>query len=165
LKTVPVVEHDGEFRSDSWAIVEWLDETFPAHRLFSGPAEHAMVRFFDRWFGTQVLPPMFRSCVIDIFNHVKPEERAYFRATREALVGQTLEAVAAEAHRYIARMNEGLLPLRQQPYLGGQNPNYADHIAWSAFVGFAPIVTVPLLEPNDPISPWLARGRSRAGAA
>jgi len=41
LKAVPVVEHNGEFRSDSWAIVEWLDVAFAARRLFSGPAEHA----------------------------------------------------------------------------------------------------------------------------
>jgi hypothetical protein len=47
-----------------------------------------MVRFFDRRSGTQVLPPMFRSCVINILNRVKPEEQAYFRSSREKLIGQ-----------------------------------------------------------------------------
>jgi glutathione S-transferase len=121
-----------------------------------------MLCFFDKWFGTQVLPPMFRSCVIEIFGRVKPDEQAYFRSARERLFGQTLEAVAADADSSIARMREALLPmrlaLRHGPYLGGERPNYADHIAWGAFVGFAPILVKPLLEAGDPLRAWVDRG-------
>ncbi|SEE75806.1 glutathione S-transferase [Rhizobiales bacterium GAS191] len=169
VKTVPVVEHDGRFVSESWAIAEWLDEAFPdLPRLFSSPAELAMGKFFDKWFGTAVLPPMFRSCVYQIFEHVRPEEREYFRATRERMFKQTLEAVAADSDMYIARMREALLPmrlaLRRDPYLGGDQPNYADHIAWGAFVGFSYIVEKPLLAPDDPLHAWVERGTALAKA-
>jgi glutathione S-transferase len=169
IKTVPAIEHHGRYLTESWAIVEWLDATFANRPLFRSPAELSMVRFFDKWFGANVLRPMFRSCVIDIFNRVKPEEQAYFRASREELIGQSLEAVAAEADSYIARMREALLPmrlaLRQLPYLGGEEPNYADHIAWSAFVGFAPILSKPLLEEGDSLRAWLERGVEQARQA
>jgi hypothetical protein len=121
-----------------------------------------MARFFDSWFGTQVLPRMFRSCVLEFFESVRPGEQAYFRKTRERLFGQSLEAVAADAQLNIAEMREALVPMRialsRMPYLGGKTPNYADHIAWAAFVGFAPIVKKPLLARDDTLHAWLASG-------
>lgn len=149
------------------AIVEWLDKAFPARPLFSGPAEHAMVRLFDKWFGTQVLPPMFRSCVIDIFNHVKPEGRAYFRASREALLGQTLEAVAAEAHQYIANEHWLAAPSSGAPAAATSRraePQLCRPHRVECIRRFRPIVAVPLVKPDDPISPWLACGQAHAGA-
>jgi glutathione S-transferase len=84
---------------------------------------------------------MFRSCVFELFESVRSSEKAYFRSTRERLFGQSLEAVAAGAERNIAEMREARVPMRiapsRMPYLGGETPNYADHIAWAALVGFA----------------------------
>jgi glutathione S-transferase len=169
LKTLPVVEYAGRFVSESWVIAEWLDETFPDHpRLFSSRPELAMVKFFDKWFGTAVLPPMFRSCVYQIFEHVRPEEQDYFRTTRERMFGQALEMVAADSENYLARMREALLPmrlaLRSAPYLGGDQPTYADYIAWGAFIGFSFIVERPLLAPDDALQSWIQRGAATAAA-
>lgn len=169
LKTLPIVEHAGRFLSESWVIAEWLDETFPDHRrLFSSRAELAMVKFFDKWFGTAVLPPMFRSCVYQIFERVRPEEQDYFRTTRERMLGQALEKVAADSEAYLARTRAALLPmrlaLRSAPYLGGDQPTYADYIAWGAFVGFSFIVERPLLAPDDALQSWIERGTAAAVA-
>jgi len=168
-KTLPIVEYAGVFISESWAIAEWLDEAFPDHPpLFSSQPELAMVRFFDKWFATAVLPPMFRSCVYQIFEHVRPEEQDYFRTTRERMFRQTLEAVAADSENYLAQMREALLPmrlaLRSAPYLGGDQPTYADYIAWGAFVGFSFIVRRPLLAPDDALQSWTERGAATAAA-
>jgi glutathione S-transferase len=109
LKTLPMVEYAGRSVFESWVIAEWLDETFPDHpRLFSSRPELAMVNF-DKWFGTAVLPPMFRSCVYQIFEHVRPEEQDYFRTTRERMFGSVLEMVAADWENYLARIREALL--------------------------------------------------------
>ena len=83
-KTLPVVERGGQFIGESWAIAEWLDVAFADYpRLLSSREELAMVTFFDKWFGTAIMPPMFRSCVYQIFERVRPQEREYFRTTRE----------------------------------------------------------------------------------
>lgn len=166
FKTVPILEYQGERRNESWAIAEWLDATFPERPIFSSSAELAMVRFFDKWFGTQVMTPMFRSCVRDIWEQVKPTEQAYFRSSRERILGESLEDIAASAPLYLNRMRDALLParlaLRQGDFLGGTLPNYADFIAWGAFIAFDPIVKQPLLTDDDPLQAWLERGRALA---
>jgi len=169
FQTVPVLEHVGIQRSESWAIVEWLDKNFPERLLFSSPAELTMVRFFDKWFGTQVLPHMFRYSVLRIYERVRAEEQPYFRASRERLFDRTLEEVAADAPSRIKTMHNALLPLRlalrRDPYLGGVEPNYADYIGWSAFVAFEPVLKHDLLAADDPLHPWLERGRALAATA
>jgi glutathione S-transferase len=112
-QTVPIVEYQGELLHESWTIAEWLDRAFPdLPSLFASAGELAMIRFFDKWFGTQVLPRMFRSCVFEIFETVRPGEQDYFRRSRERLLGQTLEEIAADAERYITETREALLPMR-----------------------------------------------------
>ena len=170
LKTVPIIEADGRFIGDSWTIAEQLDVEYPASApLFSSPAELSMVKFFDKWFGTQVLPLMFRACVFDIYERVRPAEQDYFRISREAIFGQTLEQVAADSGSDIERLRAGLLPLRlalrHAPYLGGRSPNYADFIGWAAFVAFAPAATKPFLAPDDPLRIWVSRGTDFAQLA
>jgi glutathione S-transferase len=168
LKTVPVLETAGEFRNESWTISEWLDAAYPDDPLFSSPAELAMVRFFDKWFGTGVQTSMFRACVYEIFRRVKPVDREYFRESRERSLGQTLESVAAQVEQNFARMREALLPmrlaLRRSDFLGGAAPNYADYIGWSAFAAFGPLTAEPLLAADDSLLPWLERGMNLSRA-
>jgi hypothetical protein len=99
-----------------------------------------MVRFFDKWFGTQILPLMFRVCVLEVFKKVRKEEQSYFRSTREAMFGRSLEEVDADAEASRGRLEEALLPLRlalrNSVHISGENPNYADFIVWAAFSRF-----------------------------
>jgi glutathione S-transferase len=170
FKTVPIVEYQGHYLNESWVIAEWLDSTFSdVPRLFSSPAELAMVKFFDKWFGTAIMPPLFRACVYEIFSQVRPEEQTYFRTTRERTFGQTLETVAAGSAAYISRAREALLPmrlaLRRAPYLGGEQPNYADHIAWGTFIGFGIIAKHAFLPHDDSLAGWIERGLALAAAS
>jgi glutathione S-transferase len=165
LKTVPVIEHDGGFFNESWKIAEWLDVGFPETiSLFGSPAEYSMAQFFDKWFGTAVLPPLFRSCVYDLFQRVKPHEQQYFRSTREKMFGESLESVAARGHEYLRIARKALLPmrlaLRRAPFLGGTHPGYADFIAWGTLAAFSPITRAPLLAPDDSLNRWVDCGRS-----
>ncbi len=163
LKTSPILEDGGLFTSDSWAIAELLDEAYPERpALFGSPGELAAVRFFDKWFGTAVMPHFFRACVLEIFDQVAPGEQAYFRSSREATLGATFEEVAARRDDHLSAGRDALLPLRlalrHSPYIGGTAPSYADYIAWGCFVGFDAVASWPLLADNDPLLPWLRRG-------
>jgi glutathione S-transferase len=170
FKTVPVLEARGSMLAESWDIAEHLDREFPdTPRLFSGPAEYAMVRLFESWFLAEVLRRMFGLYVLDVHNAARPEDRSYFRQTREARInGTTLEAFTAERSARLPAVREALQPLRAHlarfAFLGGATPNYADYIALGAFYWVASVATLPLLERSDDVlRAWLERSMDLYG--
>jgi len=165
FKTVPILEHGETRLAESWDIAAYLDRTFPGQPLlFSGATEQAMVRLMDNWFSTEILRRMFRLYALDIHNAARPEDRPYFRQSREArFKGKSLEAFTADRVAQLPAAREALAPLRAQlalyPFLGGSEPNYADYIALGAFHWVASVSTLPLLAANDlALRTWLERG-------
>jgi glutathione S-transferase len=163
LKTVPVIEHGATKMAESWDIAEYLDRAFPnGPALFGGPAENAMVRLVDSWFSADIMRKMFYVYVLDIHDAARPEDRAYFRRTREErLKGATLENFTADRASRLPALRDAMSPLRAHlsrfPFLGGGAPNYADYIALSAFLWVACVSTLPLLAHNDSLRAWLDR--------
>jgi glutathione S-transferase len=165
FKTVPVIEHGETMLAESWDIAEYLDRAFPDRpALFSGPVEHEMVRLADAWLTQEVQRRLFGIYVMDIYNAARPDDRPYFRQSRETrLRGATLEAFAADRAGRLPALREALMPLRKQlsrvPFLGGHAPNYADYIALGDFHWVASVSTLPLLERGDDVlRAWLDRG-------
>ncbi len=163
FKTVPVLEHGDTMLAESWDIAEYLDKAFPGEpALFEGPAELAVVRLTDAWFSAQVMRKMFRIYVLDIHNAARPEDRPYFRRTRESrLKGRPLEEVTADRAEGLPALRDALAPLRAHlsrfPYLGGGAPNYADYIVLGAFLWVASVSTLPMLAHDDALRPWVDR--------
>ncbi|HEX7776727.1 MAG TPA: glutathione S-transferase family protein [Parvibaculum sp.] len=161
-KTVPIIEDGTTTVCDSWAIADYLDKTYKDKPIFTSPAERAMVKFFDAWFSATAFPGMFSINLLDIHNHVRPEDRAYFRASRERQVGGPLETFVGDREEKLPAFRKSLRPMRTalaaSPFLGGDTPNYADYIALGAFLWSGALCTLPLLEKSDPLNDWLARG-------
>jgi glutathione S-transferase len=164
FKTVPILEHGDTVMAESWDIAEYLDRAFPDHPpLFATPAELALVRFMDAWFMNEVLRKMFRVYVKDVHDAARPQDRPYFRASREKnMKGKTLETFTADRAAYLPAIRTSLAPLRvhlaKMPFLGGDAPNYADYIALGGFYWAASAGTLPLLERDDALRDWLDRG-------
>jgi glutathione S-transferase len=163
FKTLPVIEDQGHEVGDSWQIATYLERSYSGRPpLFCGPAEEAMVRLFDAWFGPEVMRRMMRIYVFDIFQAARPEDRAYFRESREKRLGATLEACHAERAAHLPGLREALEPLRRQlargVFLGGAAPNYGDYIALGAFRWIASVASVPPLACGDALLPWIERG-------
>jgi glutathione S-transferase len=164
FKTVPIIAHGDTTMAESWDIAEYLDRAFPDRpALFSGPAEYAMVRLFDAWFSPLSIRKMFAVCALDIHNAARPADRSYFRQSREQRTrGVTLEAFTADRAAQLPALREALAPLRTHlargPFLGGNQPNYADYIALGAFHWVASVTTLPLLAADDPLRNWFERG-------
>jgi glutathione S-transferase len=164
FKTVPVLEHGDSMLAESWDIAEHLDRAFPGRpALFSGPAELAMVRLTDAWLSADILRKMFFVYVLDIHNAARPEDRAYFRRTREEwLKGKTLEEATAGRASRLPALRDALTPMRAHlsrfPYLGGGAPNYADYIALGLFLWVASVSTLPMLAHDDTLRSWVDRG-------
>ena len=164
FKTVPILEHGDTALAESWDIADYLDRAFPQQPLlFNTPAEYALVRFMDTWFMNEVLRKMFRVYIKDVHDAARPEDRGYFRESREKnLKGQTLESFTAERTSYLPAIRASLAPLRTHlqrfPFLGGAAPNFADYIALGGFYWAAAAGTLPLLERDDTLRDWLDRG-------
>jgi glutathione S-transferase len=164
FKTVPILEHGDTVMAESWDIAEYLDRAFPGRPpLFSTPAEQALVRFMDAWFMNEVLRKLFRVYVKDVHDAARPQDRPYFRESREKnMKGKTLESFTADRASYLPAIRTALAPLRvhlaKMPFLGGDAPNYADYIALGGFYWAASAGTLPLLERDDALRDWLDRG-------
>ncbi len=156
---VPVLI-DGEHTvSDSWAIANYLEDAYPDRpSLFGGEGGRAMGRMLNWWGDTVVVGGMFPFIVADIHGHLRPVDQVYFRQSREARFGKTLEEVASNRDKGVESFRKTLDPMRltlkTQPFLGGAAPNYADYIVFGPFQWARAISSFQLLKPDDLIYAW-----------
>ena len=156
---VPVLLDGDQAVCDSWVIANYLEDSYPDRpSLFGGEGGRAMARMLNWWGDIAVVGAMFPMIVADIHDHLRPEDQGYFRKSREARLGKTLEEVAAPRDSAVAGFRKGLDPmrltLRTQPFLGGAAPNYADYIVFGGFQWARAISPFKLLAEDDPIYAW-----------
>lgn len=158
-KTVPMLRHGETIVTDSFAIAEYLDDMFPdTPLLFNGNDAQALCRFIEAWTYSALHPGIVRMVVKDIHDILDEENQNYFRQTRERALKTTLEAVHAERGQHRAAFHKNLLTLdlmlRQQPFIGGQTPNYADFIVYGSLKWPAECSEYDLLPDKDRIRRW-----------
>lgn len=159
---VPVFLDGDTSVADSWAIANYLEDTYPDRpSLFGGEGGRAMGRMLNWWGDTVVLGSMFPMIAVDIHALLRPVDQAYFRKTREARLGKTLEQAAATRDGAVEAFRKGLDPMRltlkSQSYLGGESPNYADYIAFGPFQWARAVSPFKLLKEDDPVYAWRER--------
>ena len=169
-KTVPILDDGGRVIPDSWAIADYLDTTYPDRpRLFATPTERALCRFTEAWLFGALAPLLFPMIALDIHDHARPADRAYFRESREQRLGRSLEAAAAGREERLATVRASLSPLRLtltvqgQRFVSGEQPGYADYIAAGFLLWVASVTTLPLFEHDDPVVAWFERVRDLHG--
>jgi glutathione S-transferase len=161
---VPILADGERVIHDSWAIAVHLEERFPDRpSLFGGAAGRAHARLVNHWSDFALSPALRRLVSADFVVCLAPEDRAYFRRSREALFGCTLEEYVADRPRWLDQLNTVLVPLEQtlaeQPHIGGKTPSYADYIVFSA------LQQARLGSPEDFIAEGTAVRRWRDGLA
>ncbi len=159
---VPVIEDNGRVVADSWAIANYLEDTYPNRpTLFGGTAGRAAARFFNCWADTVQIPGIARFVAIDIYRHLDPRDRDYFRQSREKRIGTKLEEFCANREERIAAFRQTLEALRQtlqaQRFFGGESPLFHDFIVFGGFQWARAISPFALLDPADPIAQWRER--------
>ena len=159
---VPVLVDDAHWVNDSWAIATYLESTYPDRpSLFGGKAGVALARFHANWADAIMQAGMVKLVVLDIFNHLDPKDRDYFRESREQRFQKTLEEVVADREKSVFGFRDSLAPLRQtlktQPFLGGEAPLYADYAIFGGFQWCRAISAFKLIEADDPIYAWRQR--------
>jgi glutathione S-transferase len=159
---VPVIVDGDRTISDSSAIADYLETRYPDRpSLFGSEASHGLTRFVQNWTETALHPAIAGFVVFDIYRHVAPQDRPYFRQSREERFGSTLEEVAKDRDARLPAFRETLAPLRRtlerQDFVAGPAPAYADYIVFGAFQWARAISGYELLAVDDPIAAW--RGR------
>ncbi|MEP6839913.1 MAG: glutathione S-transferase family protein [Bradyrhizobium sp.] len=159
---VPVLL-DGETSVvDSWAIANYLEDTYPDRpSLFGGEGARAMGRMLNWWSDLHVVGGIFPMIIADIPLNLKPVDAAYFRKSREARFGKPLEDIMAGRDKAVEGFRKSLDPLRltlkTQAFLGGAAPNYADYIVFGPFQWARVVSPFRLLAEGDPVHAWRER--------
>ncbi len=159
---VPVILDRGRAVSDSWAIAEYLEDTYPDRpSLFGGPGGRALARFLNGWADATIVAGIARLVVSDIPAILAPQDRAYFIESREKRYGMPLAQVTADRERGVVAFRDSLLPLRlalrRAPFLHGDTPGYGDAIIFGGFQWARCTSAFALLEPDDSIHAWRER--------
>lgn len=159
---LPVLEDGERVIADSWAIATYLEDAYPQRpSLFGNAAGHGLARFVNNWSAASLQPAIVRCIIKDIHDHVDPADRAYFRETREARFGRTLEELQADRPRHAEALAAALMPLRAtlkaQPWVSGAAPLYPDYIVFSAFQWARCVSDFVFLGADDPVREWRDR--------
>ena len=159
-KTLPTMEDQGRVLSNSWTIAAYLEQRYPDRpSLFGGDA--GLTRFLEAWLNIVVHPATNRMIVQDICDQLTPEDKDYFRATREKRWGEPLAQVQAGREKrledYRAMLQPLRTPLAEAPYLGGRQPRYADYLVFGVFQWARSVSRFKLLAADDPLATWFGR--------
>jgi glutathione S-transferase len=102
---VPVTVDGSRAVKDSWAIANYLEDTYPDRpSLFGGTVGRALSRFYNTWADGVLHPGIARLIVKDICEHIGPADVEYFRKDREARFGMKLEEVCAGREERLYRV-------------------------------------------------------------
>lgn len=176
--TVPILNDNGHVARDSFDIAVYLEERYPdAPSLFKGEGGKALSRGIEGFSQHTLHPALVKIVVKDIHDLLAPADQAYFRESREARLGKTLEQMETAAGAELAAFDAKLEPLRHmlkfQPWFGGVGPLFADYIVFGALQWTRIVSPKQILREGDPVYDWFqrcldlheARGRSVKAAA
>jgi glutathione S-transferase len=158
-RLVPVLVDDGEVIADSTRIAFHLEDAYATGpSLFGGPGGDIHARFIVAWADTVLVPGMFPIVGPDVFLHLHPADRDYFRTSRERRLGKTLEEARAARAALLPGFRACLEPLRHtlktQAFLGGEEPSYADYAVFGGFQWARLVSPLDLLAEDDPLRRW-----------
>ena len=161
-KTVPVLFDNGRLVRDSYDIALYLEATYPdAPSLFGGDGGKALTRVVEAYVQNEIQSPLRFIILKDIHDGLDSVDQDYFRRSREERMGRTLEDVEAGHAAALAAYPARLEPIRQllnlQPFLGGQDPLFADYILFGALQWARVTSPKRLLADDDPVQLWFER--------
>lgn len=159
-KTVPVIDDNGKVVADSFAIAEYLDDTYAERPLF-GVRGRPLARFVENFAQRHVSSVVSRMIIADIHDQLGPDDQAYFRESRERSSGEILEAYQKGVEPLADDLAAALGPLRHALrdafWLGGDTPLFADYILAGPLMWLRVIAGDVPLKQDDPVREWFER--------
>nr|WP_083434482.1 glutathione S-transferase N-terminal domain-containing protein [Sphingomonas sp. Y57] len=161
--TAPIIDFGERQMNESLAIADHLDAAYPDRpAIFACAAERMMIGFFDRWLLQVILTHVLPIYMLDAHDGSSPKDRAYYRESREAFYGRALEVIVAGREARLPDLRRAFDPVREtiagQPFIGGQEPNFADMCLLGLFIFIGTIATLPPLAGDDVLVGYVERG-------
>jgi glutathione S-transferase len=161
-RLVPILIDGDTVVNDSWNIATYLEDRFPDRpSLFGESASRAVTRLVNHWADTTFHLPLRMLIFPNFVQCLCPEDRDYFLRSRENEFGMTVEQIREQGARWRKKFEAACLPLerllREQDFIGGHSPRYADYIVFSDFLQAHVCGHTDLLRPGSPIARWRMR--------
>ena len=157
---VPVLCDGDQVVTDSFEIMRYLDKAYPEAPVLGEGISYQRVLLFKHFVERSVNPALLRTIAMDLFAAIHPDDRAYFRETREARLGCTLEEFH-QPEQGKQQLKQVLAPvrdmLRENTYLDGDSPSGADYLLFGSLMWAYVVSTQQLVEPGDPVDGWFKR--------
>lgn len=161
---VPVLVDGETIVHDSWAIALYLDKSYadrPA--LMVDATARAYGRFINTWADTALVAALAPIAIKAVHDVIDGPDAEYFRSSREARFGKSLEEFGGPHVQEGARaeLAKVLRPveavLAEHPFLGGQSANYADYIVAGTLMWSHVVSPEPYLEQDGKTAQWFER--------
>ncbi len=160
---MPALRDGDHLVVDSWTIARYLEAAYPeGPSLFGGAGGEQVTRFVQSWSTAVLHAGLVALIVADIWQRLPAEDQEYFRryAASSASGGRSRRSRPAARTR-VEAFRASLQPLRlaleDAPFLGGEQPLYADYLAFGALQWARVASPFEVLAADDPLQAWLER--------
>ena len=162
FNTVPVLEDNKNWVGESFQIAKYLDETYPNKPpLFGNKENMQLTNLINLYMDPKILAILARIIVADVYKVIHPNDKIYFRATREKMLNSTLEEVEKESKKFIPIFQKEINPFRKllknNDFFTGPKPMYCDYMLFGFFMWARNSSKKQLLEKNDVLWHWRER--------
>ena len=159
---IPVIKDGETVVSDSWAIAEYLEQTYGDRpSLFGGETGHGLAQFLNVWADRSMHSALIRLVIADILDHLDEADRDYFAESRTKWFGKPPREIQTRSEEDLKAFGQVVSMIRAaldgREFLSGAAPAYGDYIVFGAFGWARAISDFPLLSENDDVYAWRAR--------
>ena len=155
---VPVLKHQDGHISDSWNIINWLDENYENPKLFVNEASKNFSHFLYLWTSRQILPILFKIIAHEIPNILEGDDLNHYIITREELIKGPITKFVPVISDSIKKFRSLINPMRslikKNGFISGSNPGIEDFIFFGNFKWVYTCSSCNLLDKEDEVFQW-----------
>jgi len=155
---VPVLKHQDGHISDSWNIINWLDENYENPKLFVNEASKNFSHFLYLWTSRQILPILFKIIAHEIPNILEGDDLDHYIVTREERIKGPITKFVPVISDSIKKFRNLINPMRslikKNGFISGTNPGIEDFIFFGNFKWVYTCSSCNLLDKEDEIFQW-----------
>jgi glutathione S-transferase len=162
FKTVPVLEDGDIWTGESLKIAKYLEEAYPDKpSLFGGKEQMELTSIINNILDPKILSILARIIVADVYKVLQPDDKNYFRETREKMLNKKIEDIDFESKKYIPFLQKELNPFRRiikdNNYFTGDKPMYCDYLLFGFFMWARNTSSKQILDRDDLLWHWRDR--------
>ena len=162
FKTVPVLEDNKNWIGESLQIAKYLDQAYPNNASLFGNEENMhLTSLINLYMDPKILSILARIIVADVYKVIHPDDKIYFRSTREKMLNNTLENIEKESKNFIPVFQKEINPfrklLKENDFFTGNKPMYCDYMLFGFFMWARNTSKKQILEKDDILWHWRER--------